>query len=320
MNIQTVFLQALRKHSAAQKISVPKTITWLNIHSHADLSKHPTHMKRLVVLCTALGLALSASMPALAQTKPTRKQRPEQAADGAFITTDSATWRKSHYIVNRDSAGANPYWALQKLMGGNKRFIEGKLIRPRQDPNTLKMLGNGQAPFASIVACSDSRVPNELIFDQGLGDLFIIRTAGQVSAEASYGSMEFAYLKLKSKLIVVLGHSECGAVAAAVARPDNPPGHIVTLINAIKPAVAACKHKPGDPVENAVRQNVIEQVKGLRNLDPVLSREFEKGNLLIVGAVYNIDTGVVEFLPETLADLPATTYQRNGIEWTKKKY
>jgi carbonic anhydrase len=217
---------------------------------------------------------------------------------------DSVKWRKDYYIINRDSAYLDPYLGLKKLMGGNRRFVEGKSIKPRQDSETIKKLEAGQAPFATIVGCSDSRVPNELIFDQGLGDLFIIRTAGQVSAAASYGSMEFATLKLKTKLIVVLGHTECGAVAAAVERPENVPGHIVTLINEIKPAVAKCAHKPGNPVENAVRQNVIEQVSNLRDLEPILHKKYIDGEILIVGAVYDIHTGKVEFLEETLKNLP----------------
>lgn len=217
---------------------------------------------------------------------------------------DSVQWKKDHYIVNRDSAYVDPRVAIKKLMGGNKRFVEGKSIKPRQDMETIKKLENGQAPFATIVGCSDSRVPNEMIFDQGIGDLFIIRTAGQVSAAASYGSMEFAVLKLKTKLIVVLGHTECGAVAAAVERPENVPGHIVSLINDIKPAVAKSSHFVGNAVNNAVRQNVIEQVKSLRDLDPILHAQYIKGEILIVGAVYDIHTGKVEFLEETLIDLP----------------
>ena len=216
----------------------------------------------------------------------------------------SAQWNKSHYIINRDSAYADPRIGIQKLIGGNKRFVEGKSIKPRQNADMIKKLENGQEPFATIVGCSDSRVPNEMVFDQGLGDLFIIRTAGQVSAAASYGSMEFAVLKLKTKLIVVLGHTECGAVAAAVERPENVPGHIVTLINEIKPAVAKCAHLPGNPVNNAVRQNVIDQVANLRDLEPILHKKYVDGEILIVGAVYDIHTGKVEFLEETLLNLP----------------
>ena len=243
-------------------------------------------------------LTLLAFNFATAQDKKSKKHTAVEHAIG------SAQWKKEHYVVNRDSAYADPRVAIKKLIGGNRRFLEGKTIRPRQDRETIMKLEKGQQPFATIVGCSDSRVPNEMIFDQGLGDLFIVRTAGQVAAAASYGSIEYSTLFLKTKLIVVMGHTECGAVAAAVQRPDNPPGHIVTLINEIKPAVAKSSHLPGSAVNNAVRQNVIEQVKTLRDLEPVLSRKYEKGEILIVGAVYDIHTGKVEFLEETLLNLP----------------
>ncbi len=239
-------------------------------------------------------------------------QQSRRSNNKAVVKIDSAKWRAEHYVINRDSAYADPRLGLKKLMGGNKRFVEGKSIKPRQDAQTIKQLENGQKPFATIVGCSDSRVPNEVIFDQGLGDLFIIRTAGQVSAAASYGSMEFATLKLNTKLIVVLGHTECGAVAAAVQRPENVPGHIVTLINDIKPAVAKCAHLPGDPVNNAVRQNVIEQVNHLRDLEPILHKKYVDGEILIVGAVYDIHTGKVEFLQETLLNLPQNKVKTKG--------
>ncbi len=220
------------------------------------------------------------------------------------MVVGSPEWNKEHYIINRDSAFADPRIGLKKLQGGNRRFVENKSIKPRQDEATIKKLENGQSPFAVIVGCSDSRVPNEVVFDQGLGDLFIIRTAGQVSAAASYGSMEFAVLKLNTKLIVVLGHTECGAVAAAVERPENVPGHIVTLVNEIKPAVAKSSVYQGNAVDNAVRQNVIEQVNDLRDLDPILHKKYVDGEIVIVGAVYDINTGKVEFIEETLLNLP----------------
>ena len=251
-------------------------------------------MKKIILFL----MCISFTVAAYSQEKKSKK------GQVAKVEINSPQWKKEHYVVDRDSAYANPRIGIKKLMGGNKRFIEGKTIKPRQDMNTIKSLENGQQPFATIVGCSDSRVPNEMIFDQGLGDLFIIRTAGQVSAAASYGSMEFAVLKLKTKLIVVLGHTECGAVAAAVERPEDVPGHIVTLINEIKPAVAKCAHLPGNPVNNAVRQNVIDQVNNLRDLDPILHKKYTKGEILIVGAVYDIHTGKVEFLQETLANLP----------------
>jgi len=185
--------------------------------------------------------------------------------------------------------------ALLRLKDGNKRFITGKSIRPHQDLDRIKELSLGQKPFAIIVGCSDSRVPSEIIYDQGLGDLFIVRTAGQVSSFASWGSIEFANAVLGAKLIVVMGHTKCGAVAAACKVPDVP-GHIVTLINAIKPAAQLAKNQKGDEIENAVRINVALQVQQLQNMEPVLTKAIASGQTKIVGAVYNLETGEVEFL------------------------
>jgi len=185
--------------------------------------------------------------------------------------------------------------ALLRLKDGNKRFITGKSIRPHQDLDRIKEISLGQKPFAIIVGCSDSRVPSEIIYDQGLGDLFIVRTAGQVSSFASWGSIEFANAVLGAKLIVVMGHTKCGAVAAACKVPDVP-GHIVTLINAIKPAAQLAKNQKGDEIENAVRINVALQVQQLQNMEPVLTKAIANGQTKIVGAVYNLETGEVEFL------------------------
>lgn len=187
--------------------------------------------------------------------------------------------------------------ALKNLKEGNKRFVEGKSIRPHQDLERIKELATGQKPYAIIVGCSDSRVPSEIIFDQGLGDLFIVRTAGQVSSFASWGSIEFANLVLGAKLIVVMGHTKCGAVAAACKVPDVP-GQIVTLINAIKPAAQLAKTLEGDEIENAVKINVALQVQQLQNLEPVLTKAVASGQTKVVGAVYELHSGKVEFLNE----------------------
>ena len=253
-------------------------------------------MQHILLMITILTCLSTAGMA--------QKKKGAQKINPIPVAFDSAKWRAEYYIQDRDTAYADPRVGLKKLMGGNKRFTEGKSLRPRQDSLALHGTEGGQKPFAIIVGCSDSRVPNEIIFDQGVGDLFIVRTAGQVMAQASYGSIEFATLALGSKLIVVLGHQKCGAVDAAVKRPDNPPGHIVTLINAIKPAAEKSKFMAGDRLENAIRQNVIEQVNELRDLDPVLAKKYQNGEILIVGAVYNLHSGKVEFLPETLTNLP----------------
>ncbi len=192
--------------------------------------------------------------------------------------------------------------ALKRLKEGNVRFVSQKSNHPNQDISRLKEVQNGQKPFAIVVGCSDSRVPSEIIFDQGLGDLFIVRTAGQVSSYASWGSIEFGNAVLGSKLILVMGHTKCGAVAAACKLPDVP-GHIVTLINAIKPAAEIAKQMKGDTIENAVKVNVAMQVKQLQSLEPVLTKAIKNGGLKIVGAVYNLSTGIVEFLPENYLEL-----------------
>lgn len=189
-----------------------------------------------------------------------------------------------------------PAQALEMLKEGNKRFVNGAAAKPRQDFNRLKEVAGQQKPFATIIGCSDSRVPNEIIFDQGLGDLFIVRTAGQVSTYASWGSIEFAEEVLGTKLIVVLGHTQCGAVNAAVNVPEVP-GHIIALINAIKPAVEKAKEaKPANLLDEAIRENVRMQVQQLKSLEPVLAKRVRENSIMIVGAIYNLNTGTVEFL------------------------
>lgn len=224
------------------------------------------------------------------------------------------------YFADRDSAYLDPYYGLKKLIYGNKRFAENKAIRPRQTDADLKNNELGQKPFATIIGCADSRVPNEIIFDQGVGDLFITRTAGQVMAEASYGTIEYATEVLNTRLIVVLGHESCGAVGAAMKLPENPPGHVVTLINAIKPASLYAKKNANSKektIDLAIRKNVLEQVELLRGLEPVLSRRFEKGEVLIVGAVYNLHSGAVEFLEETITSLPRFSEKTNAAASSK---
>lgn len=189
----------------------------------------------------------------------------------------------------------SPEEAMRQLKIGNQRFVEGKSIKPRQNFERLKEVTAGQNPFATIIGCSDSRVPNEIIFDQGLGDLFIVRTAGQVSTYASWGSIEFAEEILGTKLIVVLGHTQCGAVNAAVNLPEVP-GHIVTLINAIKPAVEKAKSTSHtNLLDAAIRENIIMQVNQLKGLEPVLAKRVREGSIKIVGALYDLKTGKVEF-------------------------
>ena len=234
-------------------------------------------------------------------------QSPSINAQQTAKIADLLKLEQNQYFADRDSAYLDPYYGLKKLIYGNKRFAENKSIKPRQTDADLKNNELGQKPFATIIGCADSRVPNEIIFDQGVGDLFITRTAGQVMAEASYGTIEYATEVLRTRLIVVLGHESCGAVGAAMKLPENPPGHVVTFINAIKPASLKAKAAnlgEQETVDLAIKQNVLEQVKLLRGLEPVLSRRFDSGDVLIVGAVYNLHSGQVDFIEETITSLP----------------
>jgi len=142
------------------------------------------------------------------------------------------------------------------------------------------------------VCCSDSRVPPEIIFDQGLGDLFVVRSAGQVLGDAALGSIEYAVEHLGSKLIMVLGHERCGAVTAATKEGDAP-GHIDSLVRAIKPAVERAKDEQGDLVANSINMNVKLQVQALKKTDPIISEHVKNKGLKIVGASYDLDTGSV---------------------------
>lgn len=251
-------------------------------------------------------LSLIAASLILGGQEPTKAVEPPRTYSVPAMDTEPNVMK----VIDRNKAYADYELALTKLMRGNRRFIEGKSIHPRQGRAALDEVAKGQKPFAMIIGCSDSRVPAEIVFDQGLGDLFIIRTAGQVAANASYGTMEFGTSALGSKLIVVLGHDKCGAVDAALKRPENVPGHIVTLVNSIKQVSRQIEGKSGDRLSNAIRQNVINQVEELRDLEPILTRQYMRGEILIVGAVYHLEDGRVEFLPETLSGLPMPASKR----------
>jgi carbonic anhydrase len=186
--------------------------------------------------------------------------------------------------------------ALTKLMDGNRRFVAGRHENSSRSPQRRAELAQSQKPFAIVVSCSDSRVGPEVVFDQGLGDIFVIRTAGEVLDAPGLGSIEYAVEHLGSPLIVVLGHQRCGAVVAAVAG-DKAPGHIDALVKAIRPAVVETKGKPGDHVDNAVRANVSRVVRQLKNSQPILAEFSHAGKVRIVGAYYDLDSGVVAMVP-----------------------
>jgi len=185
--------------------------------------------------------------------------------------------------------------SLKKLLDGNKRCVMGKLQNPRQDAKRRKEVSKGQKPFAVIVGCSDSRIPPELIFDQGLGDLFVVRLAGNIVDTLALGSIEYAVEHLGTKLVVVLGHSKCGAVTAAANSPEAP-GHVGAIVKAIQPAVKKVQKMPGDLVDNAIRANTSLVVRKIKSSKPILAEMTEKGEIEVIGAYYNIETGAVEIL------------------------
>ena len=182
--------------------------------------------------------------------------------------------------------------ALGNLVDGNARFVGEKYLHDHISADYRKELAKGQHPFAVIVTCSDSRVSPELIFDQGLGDLFVIRTAGEVVDELEIGSIEYAVEHLGAKLVVVLGHESCGAVSAAV-NSGEMPKNIASIVSQIKPAVIKAKGQKGNIIDNAIVNNVNLVVDKINNNSDVLK---EAKDVKVVGAVYSLSNSKVEFL------------------------
>jgi carbonic anhydrase len=188
-----------------------------------------------------------------------------------------------------------PNAALERLMKGNDRYVKGKMKR-HDFIAERPALALGQNPFAGILGCADSRVGPEYAFDTGRGDVFVCRVAGNFADAESIASFEYAVAVLGTPFILVLGHSKCGAVDAAVkAVRDGKdfPGHIPSLIKALRPAVKAVQNQPGDLLDNAIKQNVILNVGKLKTAGPILSEAVQRGKLQVAGGIYSLDTGRV---------------------------
>jgi carbonic anhydrase len=193
----------------------------------------------------------------------------------------------------------DPDQALQLLLGGNQRWASGQAVHPNQSRDRRVEVAGGQHPIAVIFSCVDSRVPPELVFDQGLGDLLVIRTAAHVLDNAALGSIEFGVEELHIPLIMVLGHERCGAVTAsvdAVTQNAHAPGQIEAVVEGIRPAVVQTSAQAGDRVDNTVRAHVALTVERLRQTGPILTEVQEHGALKVVGGRYDLDTGLVELL------------------------
>jgi carbonic anhydrase len=197
--------------------------------------------------------------------------------------------------VYADSPEANE--ALQQLMAGNLRFQTLQVIHPNQDLTRRNALINLQHPIAIIVSCSDSRQPPELIFDQGLGDIFSIRTAGNTIGKLELGSIEYGVKHLGIHLIMVLGHQGCGAVTAAIQHVHEG-NHIDSVIKTIEPALKTIPSSLSetDKIELAVKSNIMHGVHLLETSQPTLTQFVQNGQVFVVGAYYNLDTGAVSVL------------------------
>jgi len=188
-----------------------------------------------------------------------------------------------------------PDQALQLLIDGNQRFVQARREKPNQTWTRIAEVAPSQKPFAAVLGCADSRVPVEIIFDRGFGDIFPCRVAGNVATPEEIGSLEFGTLILGAKVLMVLGHERCGAVKAAIEGGELP-GHINSLTEAIQPAVESSKNQAGDKVKNAVIANVRLQANRLKASE-VINPLIEEGKLKIVGGYYDLDTGAVEIVP-----------------------
>ncbi len=195
--------------------------------------------------------------------------------------------------------------ALERLRAGNHRFASGDpSLDSRSDRARRDELALSQQPFAAILGCSDSRVPVEIVFDQGLGDLFVIRVAGNVVAPSQIGSVEFAAERFGTRLVVVLGHSRCGAIAATLEqlqRPrENQSRNLHSIVDRIRPSIEGLlatelRHDPDNLVRQAVRANIRASVSHLRHGSPLIEQLVQSSGLLVVGAEYSLETGLVDF-------------------------
>ena len=196
--------------------------------------------------------------------------------------------------------------ALARLRDGNRRFVSDTRSHGTLTSQERRSeLADGQEPFAIILGCSDSRVPAELVFDQGLGDLFVIRVAGNIVAPSQVGSVEFAAARYSTRLVVVLGHSQCGAILATLEELQQPTGlqsrNLRSIVDRVRPSVepllsTGMRHDQEALVREAIRANIRASVDHLRHGSEVLEQLIAEEGLLIVGAEYSLETGVVNFL------------------------
>jgi carbonic anhydrase len=217
------------------------------------------------------------------------------AAIGVTASACTSPFARSEPALASEPAVTTPDQALQRLLEGNQRYAAAKPTYPNLTVERRTQLAQGQHPFSIVFSCVDSRVPPELVFDRGLGDLFVVRTAGHALDDAVLGSIEYGVAELAIPLILVLGHEKCGAVKAALEAVEHnttAPDRIQTLVRNITPAIEQSKGQPGDALDNAVITNTALMVEQLKTT-PLLMDALGKGQLKILGARYDIDSGTV---------------------------
>ncbi len=210
--------------------------------------------------------------------------------------------------------------ALGKIMAGNKRFVSGALSQKDIGDARRKELLDGQHPSAIVVTCSDSRVAPELIFDEGLGDIFVIRVAGNVLDPVSLGSIEYAAEHLHTHLLILMGHERCGAVTAAVDAAGKPEGNIGAIVAKILPAVKKARKQGGgkdEIVANAIKLNIFQSYEDMLKASPVLKHLIEKGELRVAEALYHLGSGEVEILKADAAAPVAKGHREHGAHAEK---
>jgi carbonic anhydrase len=213
------------------------------------------------------------------------------ALAGKALAKDAKPPPKPENVLSPDAA-------LKRLMQGNARYVDG-VSRRHDFKHEREALAGGQNPFAAVLSCADSRIAPEYAFDSARGDLFVCRVAGNFAGNETIASLEYAVAVLNTPLILVLGHDSCGAVDATLKALKNntqPPGHIPALVDAIAPAAKAAMQQGGEVLDNAIRQNVLDNVAKLKSAAPILNAAVEQGKLKVTGGIYRLTTGTVDLI------------------------
>jgi carbonic anhydrase len=228
---------------------------------------------------------------------PTRRGLLLGATAAGLLFASGASARDTKAPPKPDNM-ISPEASLKRLMEGNARYVDG-VSRRHDFKHEREALAGGQNPYAAVLSCADSRIAPEYAFDSGRGDLFVCRVAGNFANDESVASLEYAVAVLNVPSILVLGHDACGAIDATIKslKDDKQlPGHLPTLVTGLAPAVKAVANQPGNALDNAIRQNVIDTVAKLKAATPILSAAVESNKLKVAGGIYRLNNGKVDMV------------------------